>query len=177
MYFPAEVPAEFFNFIPGKYVLATSPFWCIDWVAAGKRNTVNYNFSTGEHHLILENNMIAGPITSRNYNQQNTLKILTPNGVANVHVANVKMHFISVRPSTKLVGKSFCMTGEHAHLSRAVVEKIIVMNGGESKSTVTKDLTYLLQGTAINKGGSKLAKAQKLGIPVIHEADLYKMIA
>jgi len=51
------------------------------------------------------------------------------------------------------------------------------MNGGESKSTVTKDLTYLLQGTAINKGGSKLAKAQKLGIPVIHEADLYKMIA
>lgn len=69
------------------------------------------------------------------------------------------------------------MTGEHAHLSRAVVEKIIVMHGGETKPAITKNLTYLLQGSALNKGGSKLAKAQKLGITVIHEADLYMLIS
>jgi NAD-dependent DNA ligase len=177
IHFPAGVPAEFFKFIPGKYVLATSPFCCIDYVdLTGRRNIIKHNFSTGDHNLVLENNIISGPITFRNYSQHNSLKILTPDGVANVHAAEVKMHFISVCPSVKLTGKSFCMTGEHAHLSRAVVEKIIVMNGGEIKSTVTKGLTYLLQGSAINKGGSKLAKAQKLGIPVIHEAEFYKLI-
>lgn len=169
-------PAEFYNFIPGKYVLAIRPFYCIDYEVTGPNKNKHHNFVTGDHNLILENNMIIGS-GPRNYNQRNSLKILTPDGIANIHVSDVKTCFISVQPSTKLAGKSFCMTGEHAHLSRAVINKIIFMHGGEPKSTVTKGLSYLLQGSAINKGGSKLAKAQKLGIPVIHEIDLYKLIA
>ena len=170
-----DFPAEFYNFVPGKYVLATRPFFCVDYEASGRAATKNYTFATGDHHLILENNMTGGSV--RNYNQKNSLKILTLEGIANVHASDAKSHFISVQPSTKLAGKSFCMTGEHAHLSRAVLDKIIIMHGGEPKPAVTKGLSYLLQGSALNKGGSKLAKAQKLGITVIHEADLYKLIA
>jgi len=168
-----DFPAEFYNFVPGSYVLATRPFFCVDYESSG-RATKNYTFATGDHHLILENNMISGRVI---YNQKNSLKILTLEGIANVHASDAKSHFISVQPSTKLAGKSFCMTGEHAHLSRAVLDKIIIMHGGEPKPAVTKGLSYLLQGSAINKGGSKLAKAQKLGIPVIHEAEFYKLIA
>lgn len=170
-----EFPAEFYNFVPGKYVLATRPFYCFDYEATGLTKNKHYSFATGDHHLILENNMVCGG--GYGYNQKNSLKILTPDGIANVHASDAKTHFISVQPSTKLVGKSFCMTGEHAHLSRAVIDKIIIMHGGEPKPAVTKGLSYLLQGSAINKGGSKLAKAQKLGITVIHEAELYKLIA
>jgi len=171
-----DFPAEFYNFIPGKYVLAVTSFTATDYEHKhGKYKS--YSFSTGDHNLILENNMIAGAGKYATYNNRNSLKILTPEGIASIPASDAKAHFISVLPSTNLAGMTFCMTGEHIHLVRAVVEKIIHLHGGEVKPAVTKGLTHLLQGSAINKGGSKLAKAQKLGIPVIHEAELYKMIA
>jgi NAD-dependent DNA ligase len=171
-----EFPAELYNFIPGKYVLTTRPFHCVDYEAIGS-STKYYSFTTGDYHIILENNMIG--LGGRDqWNSKNSLKILVAeSGIASIHASDAKTHFIAVEPSTKLAGLSFCMTGEHAHLSRAVVDKIIIMHGGEVKTAVTKGLTYLLQGSAINKGGSKLAKAQKLGVQVIHEAELYKLIA
>jgi len=170
-----DFPAEFYNFIPGKYVLAVTSFNSMDYEHKFNKYKT-YAFSTGDHNLILENNMISGASRFATYNYVNSLKILTPEGIASIPAADAKAHFISVLPSTKLTGMTFCMTGEHIHLVRAVVDKIIHLHGGEVKPAVTRGLTHLLQGSAINKGGSKLAKAQKLGIPVIHETDLYKMI-
>jgi len=169
-----DFPAEFYNFTPGKYVLAVIGFTATDYEHKDNKYK-SYVFTTGDHNLILENNMLAA--SNRDYNNVNSLKILTPEGIASIHAGDAKSRFITVTPSSKLAGMSFCMTGEHAHLSRAVVEKIIKIHGGETKAAVTKGLTYLLQGSALNKGGSKLAKAQKLGIPVIHEDTLYKLIA
>ena len=165
------IPAEFYEYIPGRYAIALKVYSCLK--TDSPKRFQYYNFTTGEHSLILENSIVK----NTGYNNINAVKLLTPEGFVYIHVANLKNQFIAVGPSQKLAGKTFCMTGEHVHFSRAVVEKLIQIHGGEVKSAITNGLSYLLQGSAVNKGGSKLAKAQKLGIPVIHEDDLYNLIA
>lgn len=67
-----------------------------------------------------------------------------------------------------LSGKSFCFTGELVTMKRSDAEKIVKENGGTCKSSVTKDLSYLVTND-VSSGSSKNAKAAKLGIPVIDE--------
>ncbi|MEE1212050.1 MAG: NAD-dependent DNA ligase LigA [Treponema sp.] len=67
-----------------------------------------------------------------------------------------------------LSGKSFCFTGELITMKRSDAEKIVKENGGTCKSSVTKDLSYLVTND-VSSGSSKNAKAAKLGIPVIDE--------
>ena len=67
----------------------------------------------------------------------------------------------------KLEGKSFCFTGELS-MKRADAEKLVKDNGGSIKSSVTKDLSYLVTNDT-SSGSSKNQKAAKLGIPVIDE--------
>lgn len=67
-----------------------------------------------------------------------------------------------------LSGKSFCFTGELVTMKRSYAEKIVKENGGTCKSSVTKDLSYLVTND-VSSGSSKNAKAAKLGIPVIDE--------
>ena len=72
----------------------------------------------------------------------------------------------------KLSGKSFLITGTLSK-ERSLVEKDIEAAGGEIKSGVSAKLDYLVVGES---AGSKLAKAQKLGVKTLDEAALYKMI-
>ena len=65
-------------------------------------------------------------------------------------------------------GKSFCFTGELKNMKRADAEKLVKQNGGSTKSSVTKDLSYLVTNDTTS-GSSKNVKAQKYGIPVIDE--------
>ena len=65
-------------------------------------------------------------------------------------------------------GKSFCFTGELKTMKRADAEKIVKQNGGSTKSSVTKDLSYLVTNDTTS-GSSKNVKAAKYGIPVIDE--------
>jgi len=73
--------------------------------------------------------------------------------------------------SSELAGKSFCCTGKVSR-PRKEIEADIVSAGGEIKS-VSKNLDYLVAG---EKAGSKLIKAEKLGIKVITEAQLQEML-
>ncbi|MGX9389252.1 NAD-dependent DNA ligase LigA [Mycoplasma sp. 327] len=71
-----------------------------------------------------------------------------------------------------LNNKSFVITGKLTK-PRSYFEKLIVENGGEVLSSISANIAYLLIG---EKAGSKLSKAQKLGITIINEDDLKLML-
>jgi len=73
----------------------------------------------------------------------------------------------------KLQNKSFCITGKKETKTRDELITLIEENGGLYKSSITKDLDYLIAG---DKAGSKLEKAKKLGVKIITEAEFLKMI-
>ncbi len=74
----------------------------------------------------------------------------------------------------KLSGKSFVVTGTLEGLSRTQAQDRIEALGGKFQSAVTTETDYLVVGA--NTGASKLAKAQKLGIKQINEAELGRLI-
>lgn len=65
-------------------------------------------------------------------------------------------------------GMSFCFTGELKSMKRSEAEKMVLERGGTCKSSVTKDLTYLVTND-VSSGSSKNQKAAKFSIPVIDE--------
>ena len=75
----------------------------------------------------------------------------------------------------KLAGKSFCFTGELVTMKRQDAEQLVKQNGGMCKSSVTKDLTYLVTNDTTS-GSSKNVKAASLGIPVITEEQFLQLI-
>ncbi len=70
-------------------------------------------------------------------------------------------------------GQIFVLTGALDKYSRKDAEEIIEKFGGKTSSSVSKKTTYVLAG---EDSGSKLDKAQKLGVQVITEAEFENMI-
>lgn len=75
--------------------------------------------------------------------------------------------------SNKLEGKSFVLTGTLPTLSRDDAGELIRSNGGVVKSSVSKKIDFVLAG---EEAGSKLDQARDLGVKIISEEDLKKMI-
>ena len=73
----------------------------------------------------------------------------------------------------KLLGLTIVVTGTLPTLGRKEVTDLIEKNGGKCTDSVSKKTDYLVVGEAT---GSKHTKAQKLGIPILSEDDLLKMI-
>lgn len=73
-----------------------------------------------------------------------------------------------------LKGKAFCITGDLMSGSRNEVSRRIENAGGAIKSSVTRHVDYLIQGT--ETGRVKREKADKLGVPVITEKELYLLM-
>ncbi len=69
-------------------------------------------------------------------------------------------------------GMTFVLTGTLPNLSRDAAAAIIERHGGKASSSVSSKTTYVVAG---EKAGSKLTKAQNLGIPVIDEETLLRM--
>lgn len=76
--------------------------------------------------------------------------------------------------STTLDGQTFVLTGTLPTLSREQATELIEAAGGKVSSSVSKKTSYLLAGA---EAGSKLAKAEALGVPVIDEAGLRRLLA
>jgi DNA ligase (NAD+) len=72
-----------------------------------------------------------------------------------------------------LAGKTFVITGTLPTMSRSEAKAFIEAHGGKVTGSVSKKTDYLLAG---EKAGSKLTKAQALGVPVIDEAQLREMV-
>ena len=72
-----------------------------------------------------------------------------------------------------LEGKTVVVTGTLPTLKRAEAEALIRLHGGTASGSVSKKTSYLLCGT---DAGSKLTKAESLGIPVINEEEFLRMI-
>ncbi len=75
--------------------------------------------------------------------------------------------------SSKLLGYTLVITGTLPTLSREDAKALIELHGGKVASSVSKKTHYLLAGDG---GGSKREEAEKLGIAVISEEDLIKII-
>jgi DNA ligase (NAD+) len=75
--------------------------------------------------------------------------------------------------SNKLSGHVFVITGTLPTLSRDQAKKLIEGNGGKVSGSVSSKTSYLLAG---ENGGSKYSEAVKLGIKIINEEELTKLI-
>ena len=87
--------------------------------------------------------------------------------------AGVNMEWHGEKKGTALAGKTVVVTGTLPTLSRQEAEALIVRNGGKASGSVSRRTAYVLAGEA---AGSKLTKAQTLGIPVIDEAEFFRII-
>ena len=76
--------------------------------------------------------------------------------------------------SAALLGETVVITGTLPTLGRKEAEELVTANGGKVTGSVSKKTTLLLAGEA---AGSKLTKAQELGIRVISEEELRAIIS
>lgn len=86
-------------------------------------------------------------------------------GVNTVYQSDVK--------SDKLAGLTFVITGTLPDMTRDEAKTLIEQNGGKCSGSVSKKTSYVLTG---EEAGSKLTKAQQLGVTVISQQQLIEMI-
>lgn len=75
--------------------------------------------------------------------------------------------------SAKLSGKTFVFTGSLETISREDGKRLVKDNGGSVSSSVSKATDYVVAG---EEAGSKLDKAEKLGVTILTEAEFLKML-
>ncbi|OFZ78380.1 MAG: hypothetical protein A2583_13905 [Bdellovibrionales bacterium RIFOXYD1_FULL_53_11] len=97
------------------------------------------------------------------------------------NVVNLKniLKFVEPVPPKKnaaapLAGKTFVITGTLPALSRSDATRLVEDAGGRVASSVSKKTDYVVVG---EDAGSKLAKARELGIKVIDEAELRRLVS
>jgi len=73
-----------------------------------------------------------------------------------------------------LQGKTFVITGTLPTLTREQAKELILRHGGRVSESVGRSTTYVVTGES---PGSKLAKAQQLGVPILDEAGLKRLAA
>jgi len=74
---------------------------------------------------------------------------------------------------TNLAGKTFVLTGTLAHFTRDEAKKMIEDAGGKVTGSVSKKTDYVVAGA---DAGSKLDKAKELGVAVIDESEMEKLL-
>ncbi len=72
-----------------------------------------------------------------------------------------------------LLGKTFVLTGTLPNLSRDEAQAMIEEQGGKVSGSVSKKTSYVVAGA---EAGSKLAKAEELGITILDEAGLHQLL-
>lgn len=140
----------------------------IDKIIEAGFNSLDKLFNASEEDF--ENVYMFAEITAKNLKEglvenEQEMKTLVENNIINIQSI----------ASGKLVGMSFCFTGELNTMKRQDAQMLVKNNGGTIKSSITKDLTYLVTNDTTS-GSSKNVKAQKLGIKIITENQLLELI-
>ena len=87
--------------------------------------------------------------------------------------AGLQFLYAGIRPrGGPLEGKTFVLTGTLPNLSRDDAKKLIESAGGKVSGSISKKTSYLVAG---EDPGSKLAKAQELGVPIVNEMQLLEL--
>jgi len=93
--------------------------------------------------------------------------------IASLKESGVNMNSLSVVKDERFKGMTFVLTGTLPSLKRSEAASVIESFGGKTSSSVSKKTTYVLAG---EEAGSKLDKANSLGITVIDENKFMDMI-
>ena len=138
-------------------------------LAARFKSMENLKNATAEELIALENvgEITANAIVAYFTDESNLLELsaLENAGVAPVWSDEKKEGIFS--------GQSVVLTGTLSSFKRSEAQKLIEERGGVCQSSVTAKTTLVLAG---EEAGSKLAKAQKLGIKIINEAEFKQML-
>jgi len=112
--------------------------------------------------------VVAHSIYDFFHNEQNlkTVKELEKLGVKTCEEKEIKV-------ADKLKGLTFVFTGELECCSRKEAQELVESLGGKATNSVSKKTSYLVVG---KNPGSKLQKAQKLGIKIINEEEFLKLV-
>lgn len=96
----------------------------------------------------------------------------TKNMIESLKSSGVNMKSLKSVKDTRFKGLTFVLTGTLPTLKRNDAAEIIESFGGKTSSSVSKKTDYVLAG---EEAGSKLTKAQDLGITVINEEEFLQM--
>ena len=135
---------------------------------------VNSGFETLEKMLCATEEQIASVYGFAEITAHTIAEGLLENAAEMRSLVNDGIITLEAEGGGLLSGKSFCFTGELS-MKRADAEALVKKNGGSIKSSVTKDLSYLVTNDTTS-GSSKNVKAAKLGIPVIDELQFKKLV-
>ena len=103
------------------------------------------------------------------FNQEQTMDLITK-----LKQANVNMNYLKEEiEDERFYGKTFVLTGSLEKFTREEASEIIENFGGKTSSSVSKKTDYVLAG---EDAGSKLKKANELGVKVITEVEFEEMI-
>jgi len=90
-----------------------------------------------------------------------------------LQIAGVSMTAIEDRVDNRFEGMTFVLTGTLSQYTRDEAKAIVESLGGKVSGSVSKKTSVVLAGES---AGSKLSKAQELGIKIIDEAEFAEMI-
>ena len=93
--------------------------------------------------------------------------------IESLRAAGVNLESREAPAGDQLAGKTFVLTGTLEHFTRDEAKARIEALGGKVSGSVSKKTTYVVAGEA---AGSKLRKANELGIPVLTEEDLIGLL-
>ena len=119
----------------------------------------------------------VGPIVARHivnfFQQAHNLAVIEQLFSAGVSVQAVEQRTIESQFDSHLNGKTIVITGTLPTLSRDEAKQKLLAAGAKVTSSVSAKTNYLLAG---DKAGSKLTKAEQLGVCVIDEARMLEML-
>lgn len=136
---------------------------------------VTAGFNTLEKMLSADETQIASVYGFAEISAKTICDGLKENAAEMQFLVNEKIIEIEGAQEGLLSGKSFCFTGELVTMKRNDAEQLVKKNGGTTKSSVTKDLSYLVTNDT-QSGSSKNKKAQQFGIAIIDEKQFLSLL-